>query len=166
MARPSKYAFLAIGAAMSVVGCDRAPGDARPAAPASASAVAPAAIPRATLRVDAAHDVMRSKEAPAYAIGPAAELVIELGDHPFAGAGAPDAIHVAHGSAGYYRASFKGKQAVLNAGSLDPVKGREAFPGFEAGESYVVAIGSEAAGPDGAMRFAPAWTAKVSVGGR
>jgi hypothetical protein len=28
------------------------------------------------------------------------------------------------------------------------------------GESYIVAIGTEAPGVDGAMRLAPAWTAK------
>jgi hypothetical protein len=164
MVRSSTCVLLLLGAAMAVVGCDRGPAGGLTAAPASASAAARAAITRAALQVDAAHDVMKRKDAPAYAIGPAAELVIDLGDHRFAGA--PDAIHVARGSTGYYRASFQGKQAVLNAGSLDTVKGREAFPGFEAGESYVVAIGTEAPGADGAMRFTPAWTAKVSVGAR
>jgi hypothetical protein len=42
------------------------------------------------------------------------------------------------------------------------VKGA-AFTGFEAGEPYIVAVGAEDTVSDGAMRFAPAWTAKVTV---
>jgi hypothetical protein len=115
--------------------------------------------------MDTVHDVTRKKDAPAYAIPPSATLVIEVGEYrsPVLDAGVPDAVHVAHGSSGYYRASFSGKQAALNAASLDPVKGRDAFPGFEAGESYIIAVGTEAPSADGAMRFAPAWTAKVNV---
>ena len=79
------------------------------------------------------------------------------------GLGAPDTVHVVRGSSGYYRTSFSGKRIALDA-SLDPMKGRDAFPGFEAGEVYVVAVGREApSASDGAMRFTPLWTAKVNV---
>jgi hypothetical protein len=54
---------------------------------------------------------------------------------------------------------------VLDAASLDAVKGG-AFAGFEAGESYLVAVGAEAPAADGAMRFTPFWTAKVAVAAR
>ena len=122
--------------------------------------------------MDAVHDVMTKKDAPAYTISPSASLVIEVGDYRFpslgtAGTGALNAAHVVHGSVGYYRATLAGKRIALNAASLDPVKGRDAFPGFEAGQSYVVAVGTESASAtDGAMRFAPAWTTKVNVGPR
>ena len=53
----------------------------------------------------------------------------------------------------------------LNAASLDAVKGG-AFPGFEAGEQYLVAVGTEMPSADGAMRFAPVWTTKVMVSAR
>jgi hypothetical protein len=43
---------------------------------------------------------------------------------------------------------------------------RSAFQGFEAGESYTVALGAEITGADGAMRFVPLWTTKVSVAAR
>jgi hypothetical protein len=121
------------------------------------------------IKMDSVHDVMTKKDAPAYAIAPSASLVIEVGEYRFpvrdaAGAGVPDAVHVVHGSSGYYRGSFSTKGAALSAASLDPVKGRDAFPGFEGGESYLVAVGTEApSAPDGAMRFAPLWTAKVNV---
>jgi hypothetical protein len=112
--------------------------------------------------MDGAHDMMSVKAASPYTIGPAAVLAIEVGDHRFPKS-APDAVHVAHGSAGYYRGSFKGPRVELGAATLDPVRGREAFPGFEAGESYVVAVGTEAPSTDGALRFTPAWTATVTV---
>jgi hypothetical protein len=171
--RSSNDLLLALLATLSLLGCDRPAGpsaEGRPAPSISASAPA-AAVTRATIAVDGAHDMMTKKDAPPYAIAPSSELVIEIGDHRFvartdAGASEPDAVHVARGSTGYYRGSFKGKRAVLNAGSLDPVKGRDAFPGFEAGESYVVAIGAEAPSPDGTMRFVPAWSAKVNVGSK
>ncbi len=77
----------------------------------------------------------------------------------------PDAVHVMHGSSGYYRATFSGDRVVLDVASLDAVKGG-AFPGFEAGESYLVAVGAEVTAADGAMRFTPFWTAKVNVASR
>jgi hypothetical protein len=172
MVRPSNDLLVALCAATSLGACDSGGPSAKGRPSASASAApAPAAVTRAVITLDTAHDMMTKKDATAYAIAPSSELVIEIGDHRFPGRGdagtsEPDAVHVAHGSAGYYRASFKGKRIVLNAGSLDTVKGREAFPGFEAGESYIVAIGAEAPSADGAMRFAPAWTAKVSVGAK
>jgi hypothetical protein len=161
-ARPLLVA--ALGAAAALGACDRPEGP--PAPPASASAATAAAVTRAAITVDGAHDMMTRKEATPYAIAPSSELVLELADFRFpsrdGGPGAPDAVHVVHGSSGYHRASFSGKRAVLNAASLDAVKGG-AFPGFEAGESYVVAVGVEAPSPDGAMRFMPFWTAKVNV---
>jgi hypothetical protein len=119
------------------------------------------------ITLDLAHDMITSKDAPAYTIAPSAELVLEIGNHRFAtrdaGSAAPDAVHVVHGSAGYHRATFSGTRVILSTASLDPVKGG-AFKGFEAGESYLVAVGAEApSAADGAMRFAPLWTAKVNV---
>src|SRR5262245_59984306 len=176
MVRPSNDLLVALCAAISLGACDRGgpAAEGRPAPSISASAApprTPAAVTRPLITIDAAHDVMTRKDAPAYAIAPAPELVIELGDHRFparadAGTSEPDAVHVAHGTARYYRGSFKGKRVVLSAASLDAVKGRDAFPGFAAGESYIVAIGAEAPSADGAIRFAPAWTGKVSVGAK
>jgi hypothetical protein len=157
----------ALLAVLAIGGCDRR--DAGPAPPPSASAVtAPAAaVTRAVITMDVMHDMMSTKDATPYSIAPSAELVIELGDHRFSprdgGSGAPDTVHVQHGSAGYHRASFSGKRVALNVASLDPVKGG-AFAGFEAGETYFVAVGVEAPSPkDGAMRFTPLWMGRVNV---
>jgi hypothetical protein len=168
-----KNLVLTVCATVSLSACDRgsgpsAAGGPSPSAPASAAVVtAAAATTQAEITMDMVHDVTRMKDAAAYTIPPSATLVIGVGGYVFHGlgsAGGPDAVHVAHGSSGYYRASFSGKQATLNAASLDPVKGRDAFPGFEAGESYIIAVGTEApSASDGAMRFAPVWTAKVNV---
>ncbi len=120
--------------------------------------------------MDDAHDATR-KDGLAYTITPSAELVIELGPLPRPSAAAavpadPNAVHVVHGAAAYYRATVAGKGPVtLNAASLDAVKGG-AFPGFEAGEQYLVAVGTEMPSADGAMRFAPVWTTKVMVSAR
>lgn len=149
-------------------GAPSAKGGPSPASSASAAA-APSAVAatRAVITLDAAHDVMTKKDAPAYAIAPSAELVLELGEYRFAtrdgGIAAADAVHVVRGSSGYHRASFSGKRVTLSTASLDPVKGG-AFPGFEAGESYIIAVGAEApSASDGAMRFTPLWTTKVNV---
>jgi len=164
--RPRWKRVLAVCATLTLGACDReAPA---PPAAASAAATSTAATTRAVITLDASHDLMTRKDAPAYAIAPVAELVLEIGDHRFpvpdaAGAGAPDTVHVMRGSSGYYRATFSGKRVALNTGALDSMKGREAFPGFEAGEPYVVAVGREAASADGAMRFTPLWTARVNV---
>jgi len=152
-------------------GCD--PG-ARPAPTGSAaSAAAPSAVPaaqavtRGAITIDDAHDVMKGGTT-AYSIPPSTELVVDGSGHVFAsvdaaGLGQPNAVHVVHGAAAYYRATFAGKWPIrLNAVSLDAVKGG-VFTGFEPGEPYIVAVGAEATGPDGAMKFAPAWTAKVTV---
>lgn len=171
---PRRSFPLAVCATLSLGACERGDGrptggDPAPSALASSAATPAAATTRAVVTMDAAHDVMSKKDALAYTIAPSTELVIEIGDHPFrtpdaAAIGAPDTVHVARGSSGYYRATFSGKRIALNAASLDPLKGREAFPGFEAGESYVVAVGVEASSaPDGAMRFTPLWTTKVNV---
>jgi len=126
-------------------------------------------VTRAVVTIDDAHDLM--KKGGPYAIGPATELVLEVGGHRFdagdGGAhGPPDSVHLAHGSSGYYRASWtSGSRVVLNTSSLDPVKGG-AFPGFVAGESYLVAVGREEPSADGVLRFAPAWTATVVVEAR
>jgi hypothetical protein len=145
-------------------GCDSKPAPAPTAAPSPPTAVPAPAITRTTLLADAAHDVTAKKGTPsAYSIPPSSEIVLELQDPKFAAADAgPLAVHVAHGSTGYYRGTVSGKQVTLNAGSLDPMKGG-AFPGFEAGESYVVAIGPEGTAADGALRFAPVWSATVKV---
>ena len=154
-------------ATVALGACDRPeapPVDGGPAPSATASAAT-----RATIRIDAGHDAMTVKDAPAYAIAPSAELAVEMGDYHFprrdAGPGAPDAVHVVHGSSGYHRATFSGARVVLSASSLDAVKGG-AFQGFEAGESYLVAVGAEAPSADGALRFTPFWTAKVNVASR
>jgi hypothetical protein len=175
MVRSQKIMLTAVCVTASLGACDRggAPataGGPTPSAPASAG-VAPAATTttQAVITLDAAHDVMTKKDAPAYAVAPSASLVMEVGGHRFpmldgAGAGVPDAVHVVRGSSGYYRASFSGKRVTLDARSLDPVKGRDAFVGFEAGESYIIAVGTEApSASDGAMRFLPVWSAKVNV---
>src|SRR5437879_2395428 len=96
-------------ASIALAGCERG-GAPAPPSPASAAATASApAVTRAVLTLDAAHDVMTKKDAPAYVIAPSSELVLELGDHRFpardAGPAAPDAVHVVHGSSGYHRAS-------------------------------------------------------------
>jgi hypothetical protein len=164
-------------AMVSFGACDRGDGPSGPGGPApSARASSPvpttAAAAPVVIAVDAAHDIMAKKDAPAYTIAPCSALVIELGEHRFAapdaaaGAG-PDAVHVVHGASGYYRGTFSGKRVTLSSGSLDPVKGRDAFAGFEPGESYLVAVGTEVpSASDGALRFAPAWTAKVNVASR
>lgn len=102
-------------------------------------------------------------------LAPSSELVLD-GEYRIptrdAGPAAPDAVHVVHGSSGYHRASFSGKRITLSTASLDPVKGG-AFPGFEAGESYIIAVGAEMPSTrDGAMGFAPFWTTKVNVAAR
>lgn len=159
-------ATLTLGACDRPDGAPQSTGAASSAKPA-ASATAPT---RAVITMDTAHDMMTIKSPADYTIAPAAELVIEVGEHRFStrdgGPAAPDAVHVVHGSSGYHRASFSGKRITLNTGSLDPVKGG-AFAGFEAGESYIVSVGVEApSAKDGAMRFTPVWTAKVNVGPR
>jgi hypothetical protein len=154
----------ALGMAVAMCGCDSKEGRSPAALPsASATAAAAVAATRSVLVADAAHDVTTKKGAAPYSIPPSSELVLDLQDPRFAATDAGAlALHVAHGSVGYYRASITGKQATLNAVSLDAVKGG-AFPGFEAGESYVVAIGPEATAADGALRFAPMWSATVKV---
>jgi hypothetical protein len=162
---------VAFSATVALGACDRGNEPSTGGAPASSASASTAdATTRAVITVDVAHDMMTIKDATAYVIAPSAELVIEIGEHRFssrdAGSQAPDAVHVVHGSSGYHRASFTGTRAVLNAASLDPVKGG-AFRGFEAGESYIVAVGAEApSAADGAMRFLPVWTAKVNVASR
>jgi hypothetical protein len=167
--------WVALAAIACLVACEgpSAPASAGPAGSApSASSVAPTASPvtRASITMDEAHD-MTKKDAVPYSIAPSTELVIELGPLPRPSADAavppePNAVHVAHGPAEYYRATFSGKGPItLNAGSLDAVKGG-AFPGFEARESYIIAIGAELPSPEGAMRFAPVWTTKVTVTAR
>lgn len=154
--------------AAALVACDDAPSaKGRPPASASATAAPPAAaVTRAVITLDAAHDVMTQKDAPAYTIAPSSELVIELAGHRFpardAGPASPDVVHVVRGSSGYHRASIVGARVTLSTASLDPVKGGP-FPGFEAGETYIIAVGAEAPSADGAMRFTPFWTAKVNV---
>lgn len=155
-----------VSSSVALCACDGGP-PATKGGPTQAVSAAPAAAPtRATITLDAAHDVMTAKDAAAYTIPPSAELVIELAGHRFAtrdgGAATPDVVHVVHGSTHYHRASFSGPRITLSTGSLDPVKGG-AFPGFEAGESYIVAVGTEAPSPDGALRFTPSWTGKVGV---
>ena len=155
--------------------CDRPEGPSTNGGPAPATststgaATTAAAVTRAVIRMDPGHDAMTVKDAPSYVIAPAAELDLEVGDYVFprrdAGPAAPDAVHVVHGSAGYHRASFSGKRVALNTGSLDAVKGGP-FQGFEAGESYLIAVGAEAPSADGAMRFTPLWTGRVSVAPR
>jgi hypothetical protein len=172
MVRARQHLVMAIGAAFALGACDRGdgpPASGGPASSASSSAGAGTAAnapKRAVIKMDTAHDAMSVKDAPPYAIAPSAELEIEVGEYRFrtrdGGPGAPDAVHVVHGSSGYHRASFSGRQVVLNVASLDAVKGG-AFQGFEAGESYYVAVGAEAAAPDGAMRFTPFWSARVNV---
>jgi hypothetical protein len=169
-----KTMVLAVCATASLEACDRgggpaaAEGSAPSASPSAGVASTVAATTQVVIKMDSVHDMMK-KDAQPYAIPPSATLVVEVGELRFpmvdaAGAGVPDAVHVAHGSSGYYRASFSGKRVVLSAASLDPVKGRDAFPGFEAGESYVIAVGTEASSAsDGAMRFTPVWTTKVNV---
>ncbi len=167
---------MAVCATVALGACDPRDGTSVSGGPApSASASAGAgttanAATQAVIRMDAGHDVMTRKDAPPYAIAPSAELQIEVGEYRFptrdAGPGAPDAVHVVQGSSGYHRASFSGNRVVLSAASLDAVKGG-AFQGFEAGESYIVAVGAEApSASDGAMRFTPFWTAKVNVASR
>jgi hypothetical protein len=173
--RSLKSRVIAVCATVSLGACDRGSGSSAgvgpaPSALASAGTASPAAATtQAVIKMDLIHDIMTKKDAPAYAISPSATLVIEVGDYRFpvldaAGAGVPDAVHVVHGSSGYYRGSFSAKRVALSAASLDPVKGRDAFPGFEAGEAYLIAVGTETSSPsDGAMRFAPLWTTKVNV---
>jgi hypothetical protein len=147
---------------LALVACDREPA---PAPGPSATASAPTPATRATITVDAAHDKMTAKDAAPYTIAPSIELVVDLSSHRFARDGGPrepDVVHVARGADGYWRGGFTGTRATLGPGSLDPVKGG-AFAGFEAGESYVVALGFEAASTDGAMRFTPLWTGAVKV---
>jgi hypothetical protein len=164
-------------AMISFGACDRGDGLSAAGGPASSapanSLVAPTvAAAQVVIAVDAAHDVMAKKDAPPYPIAPCSALALDFGDHRFAmpdaaGGAGPNAVHVVHGASGYYRGSFSGRRVTLSAASLDPVKGREAFAGFEAGESYIVAVGTEMPSPsDGALRFAPMWTAKVSVAAR
>jgi hypothetical protein len=168
-----KDLLVALSACVALAGCDRddaASAKGATAAPAGPSG-APAAVAttRSVITIDGGHDMMARKEATPYTIAPSAELVLEVGEHRFtmrdAGPATPDAMHVAHGSAGYYRGTFSGRRVALNAASLDAMKGG-AFPGFEAGESYIVSVGVEGAGADGAMRFTPLWTTTVNVAPR
>jgi hypothetical protein len=160
----------ALGVTVALTGCDSKPpptSTAAPAPPTASAAVTAPAITRTTLSADAAHDVTAKKGTPSpYSIPPSSEVVLELQDPKFEMADAgPLAVHVAHGTVGYYRGTVSGKRATLSTASLDPVKGGP-FPGFEVGESYVVAIGPEATAADGAMRFAPIWSASVKVAPR
>jgi hypothetical protein len=159
-------AALGVAALLSGLhGCDSKPPptSTAPPAPPTASA-APPAITRTTLFADTAHDVTAKKGTPSpYSIPPSSEVVLEFQDPKLTAADAGAlAVHVAHGSTGYYRGTVSGTRVTLNAASLDPMKGG-VFPGFEAGESYVVALGPEATAADGALRFAPIWSATVKV---
>src|SRR5262245_6866127 len=138
MVRSRRNLVAAVCMTLSLSACDRggAPSSQGGPAPSAVAAPTAAAMTQAVITMDAAHDIMTKKDAPAYTISPSAGLVIEVGDHHFppvdaAGAGTPNAAHVARGSSGYFRASFSGKRIALNASSLDPVRGRGAFPGFE-----------------------------------
>lgn len=167
--RPLRTCVVLISASFALCACDGGPASTstKGAPSASATPSASAAPTRAVITLDADHDVMTRKDAAAYTIAPSAELVIELAGHRFStrdgGSAAPDVVHVAHGSTHYHRASIAGARITLSTASLDPVKGGP-FPGFEAGESYIIAVGAEApAAADGALRFTPFWTAKVNV---
>ncbi len=168
-----KDLLVALSLGVAIAGCDRddaAPGKGATAAPMSpGGAPAPVATTRSVIAIDGGHDMMARKEATPYTIAPSAELVLEVGAHRFttrgAGPATPDAVHVVHGSAGYYRGAFSGERFALNVASLDAVKG-VAFPGFEAGETYIVSVGIEGTGADGAMRFTPLWTTTVNVTAR
>ncbi len=144
-------------------------GEPAPRPSASAAAATAQVGTRAVVQVDLNHDDMSLKDAKPYTIAPAAELELELGGYHFtrrdAGPATPDAVHVVHGSIGYHRASIAGKRILLNSGSLDAVKGGP-FRGFEAGESYYVAVGAEETTADGAMRFTPFWSGRVIVSAR
>jgi hypothetical protein len=163
---PSAKTVLGIVLAAVPIACD-SPASPADAGASSASASAPAAVvTQALITLDDAHDLM--KGGAGYSIGKASELVIEVGGHVFAAAdggprGAVDAVHVAHGSAEYYRANWSGGSRItLNQAALDPVKGGP-FAGFEPGDPYLVAVGREEPSNDGVMRFAPAWTTTVTV---
>ena len=178
MMRPPKYLLVTAFGVAWLTACDP-PGDpsakggptgspsgaAGPGVGASAQAIS-----RAVITMDDGHDVTK-KDGVAYSIPPSKELVLDLGDYRYpaldaAGFGEANAVHVVHGSSGYYRATWAGKGRVtLNAVSLEAVKGGP-FEGFEAGEQYIVAVGAEAPAADGALKFAPAWTTKVAVTSR
>jgi hypothetical protein len=77
-------AVLAFVTSGALGACDRPDGP--PPAPSSTSAGAgtAAAVTRAVIRMDAAHDAMTVKDAAPYAIAPSARLEIEIGDYRFA----------------------------------------------------------------------------------
>jgi hypothetical protein len=161
---------MSLAGIVALAGCDAKDAKDGPATLGSARATtAAAASPPRVLLADAGHDAMARKEADPYVIPPSAAVVIDLGDRRFVtrdgGSAVPDAVHVVHGSTGYHRATFTGTRATLDAASLDAVKGGP-FAGFEAGESYMVAIGTEAPSPEGAMRFVPLWSATIKVSAR
>src|SRR5689334_14643840 len=110
MVRSRRNLLIAICAPLSLGACDRggAPSSQGGSAPSASAAPTAAASTQTAITIDAVHDVMTRKDAPAYTISPSAGLVLEVGAHPFpaASAGAPNAAHVAHGSSGYFRARF------------------------------------------------------------
>jgi hypothetical protein len=138
------------------------------AAAASSTSAMPAepAKPLPVVVLDDHHDAMKADAGP-YSIPAAPGLVLDAAGYSFASdAGpAPDAVHVVHGSDEYFRGQWDGRgKFTISASTLSPVRGRDPFGGFVAGETYIIAVGSEAGvSPDGAMRFAPRWTTKVEV---
>jgi hypothetical protein len=122
-----------------------------------------------SITLDDAHDQAAGQDA-TYTIPASSALVVDAGAYKVKvpaqlAVDAPNALHVIHGKAEHYRLSWNGRgKIVLDSKTLEPVKGPNQFPGFKAGEKYIIGIGYDRIlGPDKKLKFDILWAAIVEV---
>ena len=129
----------------------------------------PAPLAEAVINLDDAHDQAAGAQA-MYTIPESSALIVDAGGYtikvpPQLGIEEPNAIHIIHGKAEYYRASWNGRgKIVLDRKTLESLRGPKLFPGFKANGTYVLAIGYERrSGPDQKLNFDALWAGMVEV---
>ncbi len=128
---------------------------------------------RPTITIDEAHhQVERSygEEAPPYHIPASDSVMVDATDYEFGGvegdAIAPPNMVQLVNSKGIYRADWdaQNKRAILNSTTLKVLRGDGPFPGFRAGESYILAIGNAGAVQAvGSAPFRVRWVGIIAV---
>lgn len=126
-----------------------------------------------TIEIDEAHhQVERSygSEAPPYQIPASDSLIVDASGYEFGGAegaaNAPPNMVQLVNNKGIYGADWdaQNKRAILNSTTLKVLRGDGPFPGFRAGESYILAIGNAGAvQADGSAPFRVRWVGIIAV---
>jgi hypothetical protein len=155
---------------LCLIGCkpgDPPSGTSTTALPTITTAPNPPSPPLPVIVVDEQHQATRDAGT-AYRIAAAPGVIIDAANHRFEPTplgNQPTTVHLVHGADKYYRADWNARTTLkLDATSLSPVRGKGPFPGFAAGEKYILAIGADGEQTsDGAMKFAPMWIAHLDV---